>query len=58
MKTTVRKVDNLVDPSKPWSLSWQSASMGAPAFWYYATEEEALKDEEVLLRNRRKDISK
>lgn len=32
---------NLVDPSKPWCVQWQRDTMPAPAYWFYATREEA-----------------
>jgi hypothetical protein len=48
MKTNIRKVENLRDPDKPWSLQWQSPTMPAPAFWYYPTEEEAKAIEQKL----------
>ena len=35
----------------PWVLIWQTERMPAPAFWYYATKDEADKEAEKL-RNR------
>ena len=36
-----------------WVLQWKSANMGAPAFWYYSTEELA-KDAEARLQDARR----
>lgn len=45
IETEIAKVDNIKEPDKPWVLRWKSAAMTAPAFWYFATEEEAKKVE-------------
>lgn len=49
-RASVAKVDNLKDASKPWSVMWQTAGMTAPAFWYYGTEEEAMKAAAGIVR--------
>ena len=46
--THVRKTG---PPDRPWVLIWQTERMPAPAFWYYATQDEANKEAEKL-RNR------
>jgi hypothetical protein len=46
--TTVRQVENLREPDKPWCLQWRTATMPASAFWYFCTEEEALAEEKKL----------
>jgi hypothetical protein len=49
LSTEIREVPNLRDTAKPWRLAWQTASMAAPAFWYFHTREQA-EDEEQNLR--------
>jgi hypothetical protein len=53
LKTTIRKITNLRNPGKPWSLQWQTENMPAPAFWYFATEDEAQQEERNLHTQRR-----
>jgi hypothetical protein len=48
----VRKVENLADRSKPWCVVWRKGMMEAPAFWYYRTKREAMKDAESLRTGR------
>lgn len=46
--TYVQRTGNLRDPSRPWSLRWQTLTMPAPAFWYFATRDEAEHEERAL----------
>lgn len=46
--TNIAITGNLRDPSRPWSLQWQTASMAAPSFWYFATEADAKREEAQL----------
>jgi hypothetical protein len=37
----VAHVANVYDPGKPWVVRWQTDTMPAPSFTYFATEAEA-----------------